>query len=58
MTPLEWSEHVAALGVDALVDHGLIQKEDFEKAAAIVALEINVRLCANDYPSHFPDQKE
>jgi hypothetical protein len=55
--PTEWSEHVAALGVDTLVDHGLIRKEDFEKATAIVAEEINVRLCLNDYPSHFPGQE-
>ena len=45
-----WSESVAALGVDMLVDYGLIEKKDFEKATAIVAEEIHVRLCIGDYP--------
>ena len=50
MDTLEWSEDVAAIAVDALVDRGLIRKADFEKAKSIVAEEINVRLCLNDYP--------
>lgn len=50
MNTLDWSENVAALAADMLVDHGLIRKEDLEKATAIVAEEINVRLCLNDYP--------
>lgn len=46
----EWCEIVAGLGVDMLVDHGLLQKEDFEKATSIVAEEILVRLSIGDYP--------
>ena len=46
----EWSRDVAELGVDELVDAGLIRKEDFDRAAAIVAEEIHVRLALGDYP--------
>ncbi len=45
-----WSEKVAALGVDVLVDNGLIQKADFERATSIVAEEIRIRLAIGDYP--------
>ena len=45
-----WSEKVAELGVDMLVDHGLIKKEDFQRATSIVAEEIRVRLAIGDYP--------
>ena len=45
-----WSEKVAALGVDVLVDNGLIQKADFERATSIVAEEIRIRLALGDYP--------
>ncbi len=46
----EWSDSVAGLAVDALVDHGLIQRADFDRAAKIVSKEIVVRLCLRDYP--------
>ena len=49
-TQASWSEEVAALGVDMLVDHGLIRKEDFDRATKIVAEEILVRLSIGDYP--------
>jgi hypothetical protein len=45
-----WCESVAGLGVDMLVDSGLIRKEDYTKATAIVAEEILVRLAMGDYP--------
>ncbi|HEX8721686.1 MAG TPA: hypothetical protein VF736_13710 [Pyrinomonadaceae bacterium] len=45
-----WSEGVAELAVDALVDAGLIAKKDFERAVAVVAEEIFVRLVIGDYP--------
>ena len=51
-----WSEKIAALGVDMLVDHGLIQKADFERATSIVAEEIRARLAIGDYPP--PEQAE
>ena len=55
-TITSWSEKVAGLGVDMLVDHGLIKKADFERATSIVAQEIRVRLAIGDYPP--PESKE
>jgi hypothetical protein len=49
-TQISWSEKVAGLGVDMLVDHGLIKKQDFDRATGIVAEEIRVRLAIGDYP--------
>ena len=46
----DWCDQVAIFGVDMLVDHGLLKKEDFDKAVAIVAEEILVRLALRDYP--------
>jgi hypothetical protein len=45
-----WSDHVAAHGVDVLVDAGLVARADFERARIIVAEELFVRLCLHDYP--------
>ena len=45
-----WCESVAGLSVDALIDAGLIRKEDFTNATAIVMQEILVRLSIGDYP--------
>jgi hypothetical protein len=50
MTAKEWSVSVAGLAVDALLDHGLIKKADFERAAEIAAEEIHIRLTMGDYP--------
>jgi hypothetical protein len=49
-TAEQWAASVAALAVDALLDAGLMPREAFETAKAIVAEEIYVRLCCNDYP--------
>jgi uncharacterized protein YqgQ len=49
-TQESWCKMVAALGVDMLIDYGLIKKEDFDRATAIVAEEILVRLSMGDYP--------
>ena len=46
----EWSKSVAAMAVDALVDAGLVSKPEFKAACDVVAEEIYVRLCLNDYP--------
>jgi hypothetical protein len=46
----DWCNHVAGLGVDALIDAGLIRKSQFEKASGIIAQELFVRLCLHDYP--------
>jgi hypothetical protein len=49
-TAEQWAASVAAFAVDALLDAGLVPREAFETAKAIVAEEIFVRLCCNDYP--------
>ncbi|MBS1769912.1 MAG: hypothetical protein JSS77_09620 [Acidobacteria bacterium] len=46
----EWSDRAAGLAVDALVDAGLISKEEFDSAAEIVAEELLVRLAIGDTP--------
>ena len=50
MTVKEWSASVAGLAVGALVDHDLIKKADFERAAEIAAEESHIRLTMGDYP--------
>ncbi len=45
-----WSKAIAVLAVDALVDARLLKKEDVDRAEAIVAEEIWVRLMMGDYP--------
>ena len=46
----DWCDSLAALGVDALVDAGLVIKSEFKQATDIVAEELFVRLCLHDYP--------
>jgi len=36
--------------VDALLDQGFVKRERFDDAVAVVADEIFVKLCCNDYP--------
>ena len=43
------SETLAGLIVDALVDAGVVAKEDLDKAVAIASEEIDVRKAAGDY---------
>jgi hypothetical protein len=58
-TQESWCKMVAGLGVDILMDYGLIKAEDFDQATAIVAEEILVRLVIGDYPPHAnPPPKE
>ena len=45
-----WSDHVAGLVVDALIDGGLIGRDDFQRAVDIVSEEVFARLCVRDYP--------
>ena len=45
-----WCNQVSGLGVDALVDAGLMAQEEFERASGIIAEELFVRLCLHDYP--------
>jgi hypothetical protein len=46
----EWSDRIAALAVDGLVTAGIVKRDQFERAVAIVAEEILVRLSLTDYP--------
>jgi hypothetical protein len=54
----EWCDKVASLGVDVLVHVGLIPKAEYEKATAIVAEEILVRLSLHDYPPRLGDESD
>ena len=45
-----WSDHVANLAADALVEARLVNRDDFERAAAIISEEVCVRLCLHDFP--------
>ena len=45
-----WSDKIAPLIVDSLLDARLIRHEDLQRATAIVSEEIFVRLCLLDYP--------
>ena len=46
-----WSERIATLAVDGLLDAGIVKKEDFENAVTIAAREIKIRLNLRDYPT-------
>ncbi len=50
----EWSDSVAELAVDALVDAQLVPKDKFDDASSIVAEEIFVRLILGDLPDSKP----
>jgi hypothetical protein len=49
-TPEEWSNAVAELAADALVDAKIIQREQFKLAVDVISEEIRVRLLVRDYP--------
>lgn len=51
MNPEQWSQHIAELAADALVDAKLIAAGSFERAKAIIAEEMLVRLNLCDYPA-------
>ena len=46
----QWSNNVAELAADAMIDANLITKEQFEESVNVVGLEIFVRLISGDYP--------
>jgi hypothetical protein len=54
----QWSEKIAALAVDALLDAGLVRRDDFDAAMRVVAEEIFVRLCLKDYPPPIPQDSQ
>jgi hypothetical protein len=56
ITIKEWSDHVAGLAADALVDAQLISGTEFGRAAAIISEEVFARLCLGDFPP--PEEKD
>ena len=50
MEDKDWSKSVADLAADALIDAGLIQKDQLDEASDVIAEEVLVRLCMNDRP--------
>ncbi len=51
----QWSEDVAGLAVDALLSAKIVEREQLDLAVEIVAEEIYVRLCLNDYPPNIAE---
>ena len=49
-TAEQWCGSVAAIAVDALLDAGLVSRDQLVAARAVVAEEVFVRLCLKDYP--------
>ena len=45
-----WSDSVAEIVVDAMVDAKLVKIENFTQAVAVASMEISVRLICGDYP--------
>ncbi len=45
-----WSDSVAEIVVDAMVDAGLVKTGSFKDAVSVASLEIFVRLICGDYP--------
>ena len=46
----QWSNDVAELAADAMIDAKLITKEQFEESVNVIGVEIFVRLISGDYP--------
>ena len=46
----DWAKSVAAMAADALLDYKLVARDQFEAVRDVIAEEIYVRLCLNDYP--------
>ena len=51
MDPEEWSQDLAGLAADALVDAKILRGDDLARAKEIIAEEIWVRLYLGDYPA-------
>ena len=58
MSDKKWSDDVASLVADALVDASVLNAQEFEKAVEIISEEINVRLALGDYPEIDTGQDE
>jgi hypothetical protein len=46
----EWCDVVASLGIDILLDEGIVKPDDLDRAIAIVSEEIWTRLAMGDLP--------
>jgi hypothetical protein len=46
----EWSDRIAGIAVDALIDFGSVSEKDRSGSAEVVSEEILVRLTLGDYP--------
>ena len=46
----EWTNKIAGIAVDALIDYGSVNEKDREASEEVVAEEILVRLILGDYP--------
>lgn len=51
MNPEQWSQDIAELAADALVDAKIIDSGSLDSAKAIIAEEIWIRLNLGDYPA-------
>jgi hypothetical protein len=49
-TAEQWCHSVAEFAADALLDATLVPRDRFEEVKVMLAQEIFVRLCCNDYP--------
>jgi len=47
-----WSQRVAVLAADALVDAGFVTKSDFDSVTRIIAEEVSIRLLLEDRPAN------
>lgn len=45
-----WSDQIAVLAADALVEARLVRRDDFDRTATVIADEGFARLCLRDYP--------
>lgn len=45
-----WCESIGRIVADAMLDVGLIEKERFEDAVEVAALELFCRMLVGDYP--------
>ena len=51
MNPEQWSQDIAELAADALVDAKLIDRSVMAKAKEVIAEEIWIRLNLGDFPA-------
>ena len=45
-----WCDKVAAVGVDMLLEHGLVQPASFDAAKNLISEEIRIRIVMGDRP--------